>query len=199
MLLNQAITSSSSPPSTVPESSPARARFWNNTTAFKAAGPMRSVAILTAVRMQRMWIKPWPATLTTIERSKSDEIGRTSAILSMGLVYEKAIDAMTKSHPDAIICRSEDRAPSKDKAAKVYAEMTDSRTMICCCWSDESRVQRPWRTKSTTARIDGARLVNGAATLASPGRIMGKSASSPAPAPPSKSSSCWAASCFLES
>ena len=81
------------------------------------------------------------------------------------------------SQPLAIIWRSDERAPSRLSAESVYAEMIDSSIIVCCCCSAESSVQRPWRTRSTTARTDGARDVNGAATDASPGLTIGMSVS----------------------
>mmetsp|Transcript_2395 Transcript_2395/g.7004 ORF Transcript_2395/g.7004 Transcript_2395/m.7004 type:complete len:200 (+) Transcript_2395:1141-1740(+) len=57
-----------------------------------------------------------------------------------------------------------------------------SSIMICCCCSAESRVQRPWRIRSTMLRTEGLRLVKGAATLASPGRTKGRSESAPSSA-----------------
>ena len=88
---------------------------------------------------------------------KSERIGRTGCIRSTGVAYEKASDAIMSSQPDAIICRSELRAPSSESAESVYAEMIDSSIIVCCCCSAESSVQRPCRTRSTTARTCGAR------------------------------------------
>ena len=49
------------------------------------------------------------------------------------------------SHDEAIICRSDERAPSSESAEKTNAEIVDSSIMICCCCSAESSVHRPCR------------------------------------------------------
>ena len=95
------------------------------------------------------------------------------------------------SHPLAIICRSDDRAPSRLRADSAYALMMHSSIMICCCCRADRSVQRPWRIKVTTLSTEGVLEVNGAATDASPGRTMGSASSRPAsgssaaPSPPS--------------
>merc|ERR1712087_350035 len=95
----------------------------------------------------------------------------------MGEAYEKASCAIISSQDEAIIWRSEERAPSSERAERTYAEMRDSSIMICCCCSADNSVQRPCLIRSTMLRTEGEREVKGAATEASPGRTIGKSLS----------------------
>mmetsp|Transcript_13881 Transcript_13881/g.37266 ORF Transcript_13881/g.37266 Transcript_13881/m.37266 type:complete len:264 (+) Transcript_13881:887-1678(+) len=158
-------------------SSRRRSRRWNSTTSASLAGPISSVAMLTAVRMQKRWMRACPAMDTKMAGWKRRRRGRSGCMRSTGVAYEKATLAIMRSHDDAIIWRSDERAPSSDRADRTYALMRLSSIMICCCCRAERSVQRPWRMRSTMLRTDGLRLVKGAATLASPGRTIGLSVS----------------------
>ena len=135
---------------------------------------MTSRDMLTAVYMAKRWIAACPAIENATDLWKSDLIGRSGCIFCSGVAYEKARLAIMRSHEDAIICRSDERAPSSESAEKTKAEIVLSSIMICCCCSAESSVHRPCRIRSTMCRTDGWRDVNGAATDASPGRTIGR-------------------------
>mmetsp|Transcript_24561 Transcript_24561/g.77874 ORF Transcript_24561/g.77874 Transcript_24561/m.77874 type:complete len:273 (-) Transcript_24561:996-1814(-) len=131
--------------------------------------------MLTAARIAKRCSTACPNIEKKMAGWKSDRSGRCGCICWMGVAYEKASCAIMSSHEEAIICRSDERAPSSESADSTYAEMRLSSIMICCCCSAESSVQRPCRTRSTMLRTDGERDVKGAATEASPGRTIGSS------------------------
>ena len=66
--------------------------------------------------MQKTWMAAWPSMLRNTAGWKRRRSGRQGCISSTCFVYENARDAVMISHPDAIICRSDDRAPSSDRA-----------------------------------------------------------------------------------
>lgn len=110
-----------------------RSRRWNATTSASLSGPIASVAIITASRIVYRWMTACPTIERKIAGWKSERSGRRGCIWSTGVAYEKASEAIISSQEEAIICRSDERAPSRDRADSTYAEMSDSSIMICCC------------------------------------------------------------------
>ena len=99
--------------------------------------------------MAKRWIAAWPNIERRTAGWKSERRGRCGCIFSIGVAYENAMEAVISSQDVAIIWRSDERAPPRERAEKTYAEMIDSSIMICCCCSAESSVHRPWRMRST--------------------------------------------------
>mmetsp|Transcript_41839 Transcript_41839/g.98005 ORF Transcript_41839/g.98005 Transcript_41839/m.98005 type:complete len:222 (-) Transcript_41839:621-1286(-) len=162
-------------------SSRSLSRLWKATTSASFCGPIASRAMSTATRIASKCSTACPNMETRIAGWKSERSGRCGDIFWMGVAYEKARLAIINSHDDAIICRSEERAPSRESAERTYAEISDSSIMICCCCSAESSVQRPCRIRSTMFLTEGERDVKGAATDASPGRTIGSAPSADLP------------------
>ena len=75
--------------------------------------------------MVARWMSACPAIEMNMAGWKSDLIGRSGDICSIGVEYENASDAVRMSQEDAIICRSEDRPPSSESVESTNAEMTD--------------------------------------------------------------------------
>ena len=86
--LNIAIGSSSSFCASAPSPSPQFLCFlWKSFTSLSSSGPIASVDMETARTMQYRWIAAWPRIETKIAGWKSERIGRTLCMRSMGVAY----------------------------------------------------------------------------------------------------------------
>ncbi len=62
----------------------------------------------------------WPAIEMKMAGWKSERSGRCGCIWSTGVAYEKATEAIMSSQLEAIICRSDEREPSRESAESTY-------------------------------------------------------------------------------
>ena len=72
--------------------------------------------MVTAWCIVHRWMAACPAIETKMAGWKSDRSGRCGCIWSTGVAEEKATEAIISSQLEAIICRSDERAPSSESA-----------------------------------------------------------------------------------